>query len=285
MSTSGRALRIRFAHIAARGLTAGCCALALLGGCRRDEQAPLPEQPGSRASPAGAQRPESGESPLLPEARSWSRAEAAAKLAEERSRLSAAVRLVRLADVRPLCVPDPLPPRLARRLHVLRLSDRLWALGWRRGDSRLQAPVLIDAAGNVTLPATGAEEEVAVLYRAADPEQFPHLIIVPRRVLIVGEDLRPALVARSPGLSFEPREAEGRAYVALLWRGPPASRPSAEKPHRPAEVARYHWDPRELAFLGPLADRLPDPPGGVFELDLEQSAALVPVGGVVPDAP
>jgi hypothetical protein len=234
---------------------------------------------------------------LVPEAETWSREEALAKLADEAACVSAAVRLVRLAEVHPLCVPDPLPPKVARRLRVVALSEALWALGWETPDDhRLRLPVLIHAEGEVVVPLEGVEEEVALLCCAEDPELFPHLLIVPRRVMIVGDELQNALVAKSPaGLKFDVRCEDDYPYVALLWRGSPAAveadgeeageGETEEIVKEEVEVARYKWDLWELAFLGPLSDKLPDPPGGVFELDLEQSEALIPVGGEIPEPP
>jgi hypothetical protein len=243
--------------------------------------------------PAGREateaEPQPEPSPLLPESEAWSREEALAKLGDGSARLSAAIRLVRLAEVAPLCVPDPLPPRIARRLRVVALSEALWALGWETADeNRLRSPVLIDAAGEVTLPLQGVEEEVALLCCAEDAEVFPHLLFTPVRVLIVGDEVRPALVAKSPeGLEFELRSEDGYPYVALLWHGSAQveGEDAPAVPGEPVEVARYKWDPWELAFSGPLSDKLPDPPGGLFELDLEQSEALIPVGGVIPEPP
>jgi len=83
------------------------------------------------------------------------------------------------------------------------------------------------------------------------------------------------------------RSESGYPYVALLWRGSSAAEDEEGKAGsaEPVEVARYTWDPWELAFTGPLSDKLPDPPGGLFELELEQSEALIPVGGVIPEPP
>lgn len=272
-----------------------CCAAFALGGCSSDE-APSPpaSQPAAAVSatqPAQppASQPEPELSPLLPQSESWSREEALAKLASDATCVSAAVRLVRLARAAPLCVPDPLAADVARRLRVVALSESLWALGWGMPDERcLRLPVLIDGAGEVTLPLEGVEEEVALLCWAEDAEFFPHLLITPERVLIVGEELQSALVTRSPaGLTLRLRNEDGYPYVALLWHGPWVAEDGTAMPAggEPLELARYRWDPWELAFLGPLSDRLPDPPGGLFELDLEQSEALIPIGGVIPEPP
>jgi hypothetical protein len=275
----------------------GWCWVALVAfGCSSKEK---PEQ-GGASQPASevvaaqpteqpALPPEPELNPVLPESESWSQDEALAKLADEAMSLSAAVRLVRLAEATPLCVPDPLSPRIARRLRVVALSKSLWALGWKTPeDDRLRSPVLIDADGEVTLPVAGAEEEVALLCCAENAEVFPHLLIALTRVLIVGDELQSALVAKSPtGLSFELRSESGYPYVALMWHGAGAAGDEGQEAARaePVEVARYQWDPWELAFMGPLSDKLPDPPGGLFELDLEESEALIPVGGVIPKPP
>lgn len=333
-----------------RRFVAFCWLLATVGACSSEDEQKQPpaSQPTTltaASQPAEPPQPEPEPSVLLPESETWSQAEALAKLADEGARLSAAVRLIRLAGAAPLCVPDPLPAKIARRLRVTSLTDSLWALGWEvAGNERLQSPVLVNAAGEVTLPVDGVEEETALLCCAEDAELFPHLLITPRRVLIIGDDLQSALVTKSPpGLSFDLRSAEGRPYVALLWRrsaaagalhaeaapaeteltppdteaaeangeavaegdtaaavadeesqqegeiiaqqgGPAADRDEAVI-GEPVEVAQYKWDAWELAFVGPLSDKLPDPPGGLFELDLEQSAALTPVGGVIPEPP
>ena len=62
-------------------------------------------------------------------------------------------------------------------------------------------------------------------------------------------------------------------------------RASTASSAEPVEVAKYQWDAIESAFMGPICDRLPDPPGGTIELNLERSVALVPVGGLMPDRP
>lgn len=268
------------------------CGLSALAGCSSDESPA--SQPASRpvAEPAAtqpAEPPEPERSPLLPESESWAREEALAKLADEAPRLSAAVRLVGLSEVAPLWLPDPLPIEIARRLRVVALSESRWALGLATTDARrLGSPVLIESDGEVTLPVEGIEEEVAVLCCAEDAELFPHLLLLCDQVLIVGDELRSALVAKSPpGLHFDLCFDGDYPYVALLWRvPPPATNEAAEpEPAEPVELTRYKWDPWELAFSGPLCDELPDPPGGLFELDLELSEVLIPVGGVLPEPP
>lgn len=129
-------------------------------------------------------------------------------------------------------------------------------------------------------------------------------------------------LSRQPsGLRFEVREINNVNYVLLMISneavasrpvGPdaggameespadhagapdaPAPGAAAGAPGEPAgpkrfrdatglEVARYRWDVYENSFAGPAADKLPDPPGGRFEMDLEASEALLPVGGELP---
>jgi hypothetical protein len=273
-----------------------CCGALAVGGCSSEDkpQPPPASQPAADVPTAPPVQPPKPEpepelNPLLPESETWSCEEALAKLADEAASVSAAVRLVRLAEAAPLCLPDPLPPKLARRLRVLALSESLWALGLGTSDeSHLRSPVLIDMDGDVTLPVEGIEEELALLCRAEDAELFPHLLITPERVLMVGEELQSALVTKLPaGLSFALRCEDDYPYVVLLWRAPLEASDDGGKAddQQPAEVARYTYDAYEFAFMGPLSDKLPDPPGGLFELDLEQSAALVPVGGVIPEPP
>jgi hypothetical protein len=135
--------------------------------------------------------------------------------------------------------------------------------------------VLIAMDGEVTLPATGFEEEVAVLHVSDDSDVFPHLIVTPTRVLWVADDVTSALVGkRLPHVAFSWVPNDGFPYIAMRLSGAVGES---------SELARYAWDPYEFAFMGPLADKLPDPPAGRFELDLEASKALVPVGGEIPE--
>jgi len=273
-------------------LIAIACAVLACGGCSSNETAESTPASQPAAEPATTQpapKPEPDPNPLLPESETWSREEALAQLTDDTTRLSAAVRLIRLAEALPLCVPDPLPVKIARRLRVMALSESRWALGLVTSkEQRLASPVLIDLTGEVTSPVEGIEEEVALLCCAEDAEIFPHLLFLPGEVFILGDELQPALVAKSPpGLRFDLLFENDYSYVALLWRTPPTATDTAREstPGEPVELARYKWDPWELAFSGPLCDKLPDPPGGLFELDLELSEALIPVGGVLPEPP
>jgi hypothetical protein len=119
-------------------------------------------------------------------------------------------------------------------------------------------------------------------------------------VVLIEKSPRAALVAKSlGGARFDYRlKDEKWPYIALVVpnrvtattsASAPSSEPATEGQAPPQEkfieVAMYRWDPDELAFLGPANDKLPDPPGGKFELDLKASRGLIPVGGDIPDAP
>ena len=189
--------------------------------------------------------------------------------------LSAAVRLVRLADVAALCVPAELTDAHVARLRLVELAPQRWALGLAdaKDEHRLRAPALISADGDVTLVGDGVEEELALLYLSRDADVFPHLVILPHRVSLVGDELVTAIVlATCENVRFDLGNERGFSYVALLLTGWA----------KVVEVARYRWDPYELTFMGPAIDKLPDPPGGKFELDLEASRRLEPVGGEIP---
>ena len=266
-----------------RWVVFACCVPALVAGCSSKDD---PDQHSTTQPAADTQPTEQPheKSVILPESRSWSCEEALAKLDDEAAGVSAAVRLVRLAEAAPLGVPDPLPPRIAARLRVLRLSDGLWALGWSVAghENRLRSAVLIGSAGEVELPVSGTEEELSLLHVSDDADVFPHLLITPLRVLIVATPVEPAIVAKSLGDSrFAMRHERGFPYVALVCGGAAEGEGDQEPPAEPVEVARYKWDPYEMAFMGPASDKLPDPPGGRFEIDVKQSLALIPVGGEI----
>ncbi len=260
----------------------------MLAGCESNE---APEETTSapaqiETSPrqvANVEPPAPEPNPILPESETWSREQALEHLADETTRLSAAVRLVRLSETEPICVPDPLPDQLARRLRVAQLTESRWALGLAtKTERRLAAPLLIEAGGEITIPAEGLEQELALLCLAEDPNLYPHLLFLPDRVLIIDDRQTHALYAQSPpGLRFDLVLENDYPYVKLFRR---SVKPETDgRPGEWVELARYSWDPYELAFSGPLSDELPDPPGGLFLLDLELSEALIPVGGVLPD--
>jgi hypothetical protein len=242
--------------------------------------------PAGEHPPAGGAGPPPALTRLAPGATAWSRDEAVRNLGEKDLAASAVVRLVRLAGVYPLWAPAELSDATFARLRCSALAEGLWAAGLshRKSANILHAPVLIDAAGQVTPLAESTEEELLVLVVSADAEVFPHVLISPNRVRIVGAAAELVLTLDTPeeaGFQWRPQaldappERQGQAgvgYVALLVRGEGGWR----------EAARYAWDPYELMFTGPAAGPLPEPPGGRFELDLENSPLLVPRGGEIP---
>jgi hypothetical protein len=201
---------------------------------------------------------------------------------------SAAVRLARLAQIEPVCLPVSISDAAARSLRMQALDKNRWIVGRATPDPRVLAlPVLIDATGAVMPAVDGAEEEACVAYVSRDADVFPHLLLTPLRVLLLKDATVDALCVRSLGAGrFAMRYRNDYPYVAIIVTLPqPASQAAEDAPLLPDEAARYTWDPYEESFNGPAADRLPDPPGGAFELDLKCSKALVPVGGKLPDPP
>lgn len=190
---------------------------------------------------------------------------------DARSALSAAIRLVRLAQIEHPLTSDPLTAELADEHRLVRLGDDIWAVGRSVAEEAgLAAPLLIRPDGRVDV-IDGAPP--AALYVSQDADLFPHLLVGPDTVRIVDQDVRAAITARIIEPAGFAWRREGRAaHVAIVLAGPTET----------VEVARYRWDPFELMFLGPAADALPDPPGGRFEIDLPRSPALVPVGGEIP---
>lgn len=233
-----------------------------------------PEQPDQKGLPAEQDKPKLAF--LVAGWQSWSHDEALARLGDEQAGISAAVRLVRLAEAEPLCAPAELTDASAGRLRLTRLSDSVWALGLVDGRSErvLHAPVLIGTDGQVETVASGVEEELLTLHVSEDADVFPHLLITPRRVLLAQLPLEAGIELKSPAtVGFAAREQEGYSYVGLMLRRAGVW----------AEVARYLWQPYELGLAGPAMDALPDPPGGKFQMDMQASPLLIPVGGEIPE--
>jgi len=242
-----------------------------LGGCGGE--------PNTSASGNSATPPK-GEPPKLTlldaDSVKWTRDEAVEHLADQKLAVSAAIRLVRLSEVDALCVPEILTDELVKQLRVVSLGEGVWALGLAvRGDMRaLQAPVLIDAAGEAVVVADGTEEEVLLLHRSEDADVYPHVLISPLRVWVVNTvppELALTLDAPPP-IGFRAQTKDGLSYIGLMRHGADGWE----------ELASYRWQPYEFMFAGPASDALPDPPGGKFELDMEQSPLLIPVGGEIP---
>lgn len=254
--------------------------VAWCSGC--DGEAPA-SAPVESAAQTGVEAPVASapvaEPPVLdPASASWSQKEAVAKLVAGEQTLSAAVRLVRLAEIALDAVPDPLPNDLARLLDVRPLDEGRWVLGVRdakRADV-LWSGAMIGADGGVQTLAEDGGAAVAVRV-SADADVFPHMVIARDRVRFPDALDETALLLLHPeSVGFAVRELDGFPYLALVpWEDPDG-----------AELARYRWDPYELMFLGPARDNIAaEHGGGEFELDLHESVALEPVGGKIPEPP
>ncbi|MFO0840452.1 MAG: hypothetical protein U1D55_18240 [Phycisphaerae bacterium] len=239
----------------------------MLGGCGGDGT-PTPGKP-TVATPATRPAPEKPPI-ILPESRSWTREEALAALPDEKRRVSAALRLVRLANVETPALPDPLPRDLAARLRFIAVSEDWLALGLEDASNpaHLEAPILISRDGDVRLT-----PGVSELRLAEDLRLFPHLLIGPQRVFNAAFPEQPLLALKSPEkAAFALGSEPPRRYVAVVL----------QIDGQPVEVGKYGWDAIEGSFFGPAMDTLPDPPGGTFAINLPESHGLQPVGGILP---
>lgn len=252
---------------------------ALLSGCSRQESA---ETGTARAKlDAGADQPTTltadetaaaavqPAAPLIPE---WTRAEAAARLLEESDRLLAAVRLVQLASA---AAPweEPLDAAQFNRLRVVpAAAPGAWFFGamLQEAPLALQRVVAIDQGG-VPTPLAEPQTQAAptTLWWSDATEVFPHLLISPTTVDLVGEKTERAITVNTlGGARLVVRREPFRALALVV---------------EPDElVARYDWDFYEGMFRGPAEDNLPSPPGGSFQLDTAASPRLIPVGGRTP---
>jgi len=263
-----------------------CALLPLLfAGCSSDPDAD--QRPASQPAEdthASTTKTKPVINPFFDESQTWTKEQAAAALTEKETRLSAVVRLIRLSECLPPWAPEPLPLNVAASWRIAKLADSLWAAGLETGNEKyLAAPVLIDAAGEVRRPLDDATDLFVTLHLSNEVDFFPHLAFYPGQMLMFdGEQWTPALaVTRPADLRFELRFEHDYPYIALLWRTPADENGVRET----VEAGRYDWDPYEFAFSGPLCDKLPHPPGGQYELDLDASPALIPVGGVIPEPP
>lgn len=255
-------MRRKSLHLA--GLVA---AGAILAGCEREERPAT--QPASQPAPARLTL-------LAPGTTTWSHAEACQRLPDPQLGLSAAVRLVQLSGLTPLCVPPNLTDETFQHLRLTPLNEVCWALGLApRGDEReLRAALLVGLDGRVEPLAEGFEEELLVLHVAKEPAVFPHVAVLPTRVLVIAGEPEPALVLEpDQPLRFALRQRAGYPYVALLLATAATDR----------EVAAYRWDPYEEVFMGPAVAKLPDPPGGKLRVDMRASRRFEPQGGELPE--
>lgn len=270
-------------------------AITLLGAlaCSRQKEDHGPPSPvqshtdggSSHDRPAAAEPPATGQT-TLPAFSEWSREEAVAHLGDELTRLEAAVRLVRLSNVTPHWLADRPTGAAATRLSVLPVSEEYWAIGLavlgRTG--RLLDPVFIDGRGHVSATPASEEPGAWLLCVSDAPEYFPHVLIHRFGVWSVGARREALVVGRKlSGVHFDVRERDGLRRLVLVLAEPGADqRASGPGPREPVVVAEYRWDVVEQVFVGPAVDKLPDPPGGRFELDVDASVGLLPVGGGTP---
>lgn len=242
-------------------------ALALLagaGGC--DTNASTRTPPNSNTS---QHKPLS--SPVQSE---WGAAFAGAQLEDPRYALLAALRIVELTEPEALCAVPHADSTQMRETRLLPLNDGWYAFGLAcPADARcIHAPVLVCADGVARPISSGAEEECSTLHVSDDADVFPHLVILPHRVvLLAGAEPQTAIeLLTRHGLRFMLTRRNGVPYVAL--------RSTAS----PREVAAYVWDPYELQFTGPAKDTIPDTLlDRFFELDLKESRRLIPRGGQI----
>jgi len=249
----------------------GVAALMIVTGCERKSTAT------SQPAPQPEEQVSTDNLTLLPaESRVWTRDEALAHLDDEKLAVCAAVRIVQLSDTVPLCLPGELCDNLIKRLRLVQLNEAYHALGLTdfRDERRLYAPVLITVTGDVEQLAEGVEEECLSLHIAEDPDVFPHVAVVPGRVLLI-EDVVAVALSLEPTeqARFELRRFKDFPYISLV-----ALHAADED-----EAARFAWEPYELVFTGPAIDMLPDPPGGRFNIDMELSERLEPMGGLLPE--
>ena len=295
------------------------CHLALWGCDSGNQAANTPDkQTDDVPTPGVSDKPQvAPRHPIEEESHEWSLEEALANLEEPELGLSAAVRLVRLADVHVPMLPDPLPIEAARKLRLTALSDSAYALGVRDDDNDrlVRTPLLIDLEGDVTAPGDEDEDEDEMydLYVSRDGQVFPHLLVGRTTVMNAASPRDERVCLKTiDSLHFEVRQENGVDYLSLIHHAdgeadeahpdgdeaapldddPPAaeaptsapttgSAPRQAAPEGPIEAARYQWDPFERMFIGPAADKLPPALKGRFELDLEASSWLQPVGGEI----
>lgn len=259
----------------------GAIPVVISAACGERPTEPAPEARPAASAPATQAAVTAGSTSgafePVPESANWSAAEAFAGLHDPSSAItrSAALRLLRLSDLAPVCLPAVISADLAERLRVVALSESLYVFGREVSPGQLACPVLLRTPGVAQLPNAAADADSAELFVSDDVDLFPHVLVNPGTVRIVGDELRDAIVASRLGPArFTVLREDHRSCVALVLPAAP--------PDKPREIARYRWDPYELMFMGPASDAFPGDVGGRFEIDLHRSSALVPVGGEIP---
>lgn len=243
--------------------------LAALAGCEADTPKDGAKSPSTQ--PADV-RPADRPAKLAAGWDTWDVFSAVQRLDDEVAGVSAAVRLVRLAEVESMAAPEPLSAGAYARLALQKLGPDLWVLGMRDRANNLRAPLLIDAAGDVRLAVDGPDEELAVFCAADEAYSFPHVVLTPTRVILVEEPPREAIVlSQVSGLRFQVEREDGAPVLVLA----PTDGPQGGE----RSPARYTWDAFESTFMGPATTTFPD--GRYFSIDLSTSRALIPVGGQI----
>jgi hypothetical protein len=237
------------------------------------------QQPPQTSPSAGAANPTTKPAlTVLPsEYTNWTVDKAAAKLADAATAKAAALRLIAIDGTSPACVPATLTDLTLTRFRVEFLGDR-YAVGIMdlADDARIHAPLFISKGGLISRPVTDLEEELSILHISKDADLFPHVITTPRRVLLLDNLTVDAIVVKHPSAVLFRLGKRGEfSYISLVYAGDEGQR---------AEVGRYQWDAFSLMFQGPGCDKLPQPPGGLYELDIKRSHRLNPVGGTFPEA-
>lgn len=259
---------------------AGLVALLLLVGCGGDD-AP-PDNAAAAGTTAVAANttpaPPPSEPPaLLPASPAWSAEQAFSRLGDDDLRVqrSAAVQLIKLSGQTPTLMPGSLDDAALRALAVRPLGANHFAVGIGDTDDpqSLWAPVQLNADGQVA-PLDADTDGPVRLVVSADLDLTPHVLIKPADVLVWsdGQWETGMRLVTPEHVRFALDEEAVVLRLNLVLTAAPTT-----------EAATYRWDFAEMMFLGPLMDELPAPAVGDFELSLNDSTYLVPVGGLMPD--
>lgn len=230
-----------------------------------------PAQTNATEAPAGAK------SPLMPESPNWTREQAVAHLDDDAAAISAAVRLVELSDVETPLKGGEWSAERVNALRIAPLGEDGYVFGSvdKANENLLSGAMRINPDGQVTLVVV-EEMPGARVYASPDHDLFPSLLIGKHEVRMLSDLESEAMKVESPeSAEFDMHVEDDIATLVLVVPADGAT----------AEAARYHWDPYELTFIGPAVDKLPDPPGGKFTLDLKRCGALTPMGGELPPPP
>lgn len=266
---------------------AGCALLLtiVLSGCDR----PSGNNPAPTTAPTSAPVSQAAKAtgptlqPLAPGATTWTREQAAQHLADEKLAVSAAFRLIQLAELVPSWAPRPLTVEAVERVRVRRLDEMRWVVGLDAGRF-IREPLLLLADGSALELVNREEAEATEILISPNEDSSPHLIVTPTRVLTLPQNTpQAALRLQTQGpAQFKLIDQGAYPQIALRVMDAAASQPIDADA---VVVATYRWDPLEGVFMGPASDKLPDPPGGRFAIDMDESPLLMPVGGDVGEAP